>query len=378
MSAVLICADSFRSGDMRHSVPVAVPDRFLYVEQNGTRTAVVTAFEIPRIVAADAAIETIAPEALGLDELLAAGTPAAAAALEIYVRACERLGVSSAVVPADFPVELADRLRARGVAVEVDRELFESRRRSKDAREVAGLRRAQRACEAALDVGRAMLRAGDPGGPVLVLDGEPLTCERIKVEIERVFSQHGVAGEEFIVSHGSQTAVAHELGSGAIEPGEPVVFDLFPRDRETGIYSDMTRTYVVGEAPEEIRRYHELCLEALSLSAAAVKPGVNGRDLMRLVCDFFAGHGFPTPLTKRPGEVLDSGFFHGLGHGVGLDVHEKPALSRSGDDLVSGDVITLEPGLYRAGFGGVRLEDVLLVTDDGAETVARYPYGLEA
>jgi len=378
MSAVLICADSFRSGDMRHSVPVAVPDRFLYVEQNGTRTAVVTAFEIPRIVAADAAIETIAPEALGLDELLAAGTPAAAAALEIYVRACERLGVSSAVVPADFPVELADRLRARGVAVEVDRELFESRRRSKDAREVAGLRRAQRACEAALDVGRAMLRAADPGGPVLVLDGEPLTCERIKVEIERVFSQHGVAGEEFIVSHGSQTAVAHELGSGAIEPGEPVVFDLFPRDRETGIYSDMTRTYVVGEAPEEIRRYHELCLEALSLSAAAVKPGVNGRDLMRLVCDFFAGHGFPTPLTKRPGEVLDSGFFHGLGHGVGLDVHEKPALSRSGDDLVSGDVITLEPGLYRAGFGGVRLEDVLLVTDDGAETVARYPYGLEA
>jgi len=281
-------------------------------------------------------------------------------------------------VPADFPVELADRLRARGVAVEVDRELFESRRRSKDAREVAGLRRAQRACEAALDVGRAMLRAADPGGPVLVLDGEPLTCERIKVEIERVFSQHGVAGEEFIVSHGSQTAVAHELGSGAIEPGEPVVFDLFPRDRETGIYSDMTRTYVVGEAPEEIRRYHELCLEALSLSAAAVKPGVNGRDLMRLVCDFFAGHGFPTPLTKRPGEVLDSGFFHGLGHGVGLDVHEKPALSRSGDDLVSGDVITLEPGLYRAGFGGVRLEDVLLVTDDGAETVARYPYGLEA
>ena len=97
---------------------------------------------------------------------------------------------------------------------------------------------------------------------------------------------------------------------------------------------------------------------------------------MQLVCDLFASHGYPTPLTKQPGEVLESGFFHGLGHGVGLEVHEKPALSRFGDDLVAGDVIAVEPGLYRAGYGGVRLEDILLVTDDGAEVVTRYPYDL--
>ena len=376
MAAVLICADSIRSPDMRHAVAVAVPDPFLYVEQNGTRSAVVTAFEVPRIAAVDPAIATIPPEELGVDELFAGGMSRPEAELEVYGRACRRLGVTSAAVPPDFPLELADRLRADGIDVRVDRELFEKRRRSKNAAEVAGLRRAQRACEAALDVARELLRGADAGGDVLRLEGEPLTSERIKVAVERVFSEHGVAADEFIVSHGAQTAIGHEMGSGAIAPGEPIVFDLFPRDRETGVYSDMTRTYVVGEAPEEIRRYHALCLEALRRSAEAVRPGVNGRDLMRLVCDLFAAEGFKTPLTKAPGEVLDSGFFHGLGHGVGLEVHEKPALSRSGDDLVPGDVITLEPGLYRAGFGGVRLEDILLVTDDGAETVTRYPYDL--
>ena len=373
---VLIHADSIKSPDMRHAVPVPVPDPFLYVELESRRVAVVTAFEGPRIAAADPAIETMPPELFGIDELLAEGTPATQAILEVYTRACQQLGVTTALVPPDFPLELADHLRRNGVEVGVDRELFEARRRSKNAAEVEGLRRAQRACEAALDVARTLLREADASGDVLRLEGEPLTCERIKIEIERVFSEHGCAADEFIVSHGAQTAIGHEMGSGPIAPNEPIVFDLFPRDRESGIYSDMTRTYVVGEPPEEIVRYHALCREALRRTTEATKPGVNGKELMRMCCDLFAAEGFATPLTKEPGEVLDSGFFHGLGHGVGLEVHEKPNLSRSGDDLVPGDVITLEPGLYRAGFGGVRLEDILLVTEDGAEVVTQYPYEL--
>jgi Xaa-Pro aminopeptidase len=362
---------------MRHAVPVAVPDPYLFAEVDGTRAVMVSAFELARIEVADPGIERIAPESLGLDELLAGGASNAEAQLELCARACSRLGIDSARVPAAFPLELADHLRANGVEVHVDRALFEDLRRRKTPTEIEGLRRAQRACEAALDASRTMLRAAETDGGALVLDGAPLTCERIKVEVERVFSDHSVAAEEFIVSHGPQTAVGHEMGHGPIAAGEAITFDLFPRDRETGMYSDMTRVYVVGDVPDELRRYHELTLEALRLAADGVRPGVNGRELMQKVCDFFAGHGFPTPLTKQPGQVLDSGFFHGLGHGVGLDVHEKPALSRSGDDLVAGDVITLEPGLYRAGFGGVRLEDILLVTDDGAETVTRYGYELE-
>jgi Xaa-Pro aminopeptidase len=375
MGAVLIHADS-RSPEMRHEVPVVIPDPFLYAESGGRRIAVVSAFEVPRIEAATTDVEPIAPEQLGLDELTASGLPRPQIMLEVYARACEELGISDASVPPGFPLELADHLRANGLEVTVERELFEDRRRRKTATEIAGLRRAQTACEAALDVARAMLRGAAPANGALVLEGEPLTCERIKLEIERVFSAHGVAADDLIVSHGAQTAIGHDEGSGPIGPNEPVVIDLFPRDRETGVYSDMTRTYVVGEVPDEIREYHRLCREALELATTAVRPGVNGLALMQSVCDLFAGHGFQTPLTKEPGEILESGFVHGLGHGVGLEVHERPTISRTGDDLVAGDVITLEPGLYRAGFGGVRLEDILVVTEDGADVVTRYPYDL--
>jgi Xaa-Pro aminopeptidase len=212
VAGLLIHADSIRSPEMRHEVPVAVPDAFLYSERDGRRVAVVTGFEIPRIVAADPAIEALPPERFGIDELIASGLPAAEVELEVYLRACRELGVADAAVPATFPVELADHLRANGVALRVDREFFEDRRRSKNAAEVAGLRRAQRACEAALDVAREMLRRAEANG-TLSLDGEPLTSERIKVEVERVFSEHGVAAEEFIVAHGAQTAVGHDMAS---------------------------------------------------------------------------------------------------------------------------------------------------------------------
>jgi Xaa-Pro aminopeptidase len=377
VTAVLICADSIRSPELRHELPLPIPDPVLYIEHDGKRVAIATAFELQRIREAAPDVDARAPEQFGLDELLQEGMSRDEAELECHLRACNELEITEAAVPPTFPLELADHLRANGVEVHADRELFEERRRRKNATEIEGLRRAQRACEAALDVARGLLRGAQPHNGGLALDGEPLTVGRIKLEIERVFSEHGVAAEEFIVSHGPQTAVGHEMGSGTLRPDEPIVFDLFPRDRETGVYSDMTRTYVVGTPSEELLEYHRLCREALQLTTAAVKPGVNGKTLMQMACDLFAEHGHKTQLHKDPGEVLESGFFHGLGHGVGLEVHEKPALSRSGDDLVSGDVITLEPGLYRAGYGGVRLEDILLVTDDGAEVITQYPYDLE-
>jgi len=378
MTDVLIHADTSRSPAMRHEVPLGIPDPFLYVERDGRRFVVITAFERERLKAAAPDIEALPPEQFGIDELLRGGTPPVEATLEVYTRALRELGVTEAVVPARFPLELADHLRTNGVDVRVDRDLFEDRRRSKNETEIAGLRRAQRACEAALDVARRMLSESEPGADgVLQLEGAALTSERIKAEMQQVFIAHGAIADEFIVASGAQGAVGHDMGSGPISAGVPVVFDLWPRDTETAVYTDMTRTYVVGDVPDEIREYHRLCKEALDRTTAAAKPGVNGRVLMQIACDLFAEHGYPTQLTKKPGEVLDSGFFHGLGHGVGLEVHERPRLSVVGDDLVPGDVITLEPGLYRAGYGGVRLEDILLVTGDGAETVTNYPYDLE-
>jgi Xaa-Pro aminopeptidase len=139
----------------------------------------------------------------------------------------------------------------------------------------------------------------------------------------------------------------------------------------------MTRTFVVGEPSDELREYHKLCREALDRAVAAVKPGIPGKDLNRLACDIFEEHGFPTLLSKQPGSVLKDGFYHSLGHGVGLEVHEEPALGRGPGELVAGDVIAVEPGLYRNGYGGCRLEDLVRVTEDGAEILTDYPYDLK-
>jgi len=375
MSDLLIYGDSMHDAAMRHEVPVPVPDPFLYIERNGERHAVVTSFEVSRLE--PVGIKTHPYEEFGYDELLAQGLPRREVVLRALEAAVEQLGVEQAVVPADFPVLLADRLRAKGVELTPDYDVFSERRRVKTETELEGIRKAQRGTEAAMAAAREMLRDAEASNGTVTLDGEPLTSERIKSRIAEVFNDHDLIADEFIVAHGGQAASGHDMGSGPIASGEAVVIDLFPRDRETGCYADMTRTYVVGEIPDEIAEYHKHVYEALKRSLEAVKPGAEGSAVYGLVCDVFHEAGYPTQLSKQPGEVLSSGFFHGLGHGVGLEVHEPPWLSRDPSELVAGDVITLEPGLYREGYGGVRLEDLVLVTEDGAENLTDFPYDLK-
>jgi Xaa-Pro aminopeptidase len=374
---LLIHGDTVRAPELRHEVPVPIPDAFLYAEKGDRRVVILHSLEIPRVREEAPQLEIVPLEQLGTDELFAQGKQAWEIELEVALRACRELGIEQATVPPSFPVAHADHLRTNGIEIVVDRDLFSDRRRSKNETELQGIRRAQRACEAALDAARELLRAAQPNGAGLEVGGEPLTCERIKRVIEDVFADHDVEGSDMIVSHGPQTAVGHNQGSGQIAPNEPIVFDLFPRDKATGCYSDMTRTYVVGEPSEELKEWYTLVKQALDSSTAEVKPGVNGNTLFRGVCEHFQQAGYKTQLNKEPGEVLEDGFFHSLGHGVGLEVHELPYMGRTGQDLVPGDVITIEPGLYRSGYGGLRLEDIVVVTDDGHEVITDYPYDLK-
>ena len=377
MADILIYADSIRSPEMRHEVPLTVPDPFLYAERNGERHIVVSSFEVDRLKEVAPELDTVPPEELGLDELYDQGLDRDEIELEIVLRAARRFGITNAAVPKTFPLEIADHLRANGIELKADRDLFTSRRRVKNEAELAGIQRAQRAAEAAMEAAREILRSAEPQNGNLVVDGETLTCERLKLVVEKVFTEHGVFADEFIVSHGAQTAVGHDMGSGPIAPNEPICFDLFPRDRGSGCYADMTRTFVVGEPSDELQEFHRLCKEALERSVAAVKPGIAGNELYKITCDVFEEHGFPTLLSKQPGEVLKDGFYHSLGHGVGLEVHEQPNLGRGPGELVAGDVIAVEPGLYRYGYGGCRLEDLVRVTEDGGETLTDFPYDLQ-
>jgi Xaa-Pro aminopeptidase len=372
---VLIFADTIRSPELRHEVPVAVPDPFLYYERNGSKLAMLSSFEVDRL--REVGVEAHPYEEFGWDDLVASGLPREEVDLELALRAAKDWGVSTAAVPSTFPLELADRLRENGLTLTVDRDLFLQRRRVKSDAELAGIRRAQRGADAAMGAARDLLARAEPQNGSVVLDGEPLTSERLKLEILRVFGEHGLGADEFIVSHGAQSAVGHDMGSGAIAPDESIVIDIWPRDRESMCFADMTRTFVVGTPSDELREYHRLVYDALQRSLEAVRADVEGRAVFTTVCELFQEAGYPTQLSKQPGEVLDSGFYHGLGHGVGLEVHEQPWLGRAPGSMVAGDVVTLEPGLYRHGYGGVRLEDLVLVTQDGCENLTDFPYDLQ-
>ncbi len=155
------------------------------------------------------------------------------------------------------------------------------------------------------------------------------------------------------------------------------MIDIWPRDERSGCFADMTRTFVVGEPAEDIVRWHGLCEEALRRVYEVLAPGVTGRAVFDIACDVFEEAGELTQRTKPAGEPQKDGFFHSLGHGVGLQVHEEPSLGRTGkDELVAGDVVAIEPGCYRSGYGGVRLEDLALVTEDGCERLTDFPYAL--
>jgi Xaa-Pro aminopeptidase len=374
---VLIYADSFRSADMRHAVPLGVPDPFLYAEANGSSHVFASAMEAGRL--RELGLFEVHPhEEFGLDELIAADASRTEVDAQLALRAVDSLGLKRASVPANFPVWLADRLRADGVELDVDQELFDDRRRAKTEAQVAGVRRAQRAAEAAMDKCRELLRQSEISGDELLLDGEPLTVERVKAAMNVVFATHDTTADEYIVAPGAQGAVGHDMGSGPIRPHSPLVVDIFPRDNSSAVYTDMTRTFVVGDVADDVREWHRLCMEALDRANGEIRGGVEARSVFDGTCEIFEAAGEPTQRTKKPGETLSDGFFHGLGHGVGLEVHEEPSMGRMArKKLVAGDVVTVEPGLYRAGYGGVRLEDIVLVTEDGAENLTKYPYDLE-
>ncbi len=377
MPDVLIYGDTVRHPELRHEVPLTLGDPFLYLEKDGARYILVTEFEWPRIQEAGVDAELISPFTLGLDELMDKGLRYWQITLELAARAVEKVGVAKAVVPPTFPLGLAEHLRGSGVELTVERDLFVDRRRVKNDTEIAGIKRAQRAAEAGMDAARDLFRRVQQSNGALAVDGEALTSERVKHAMVQAFLAHGCTSEEFIVSHGPQSAIGHDMGSGEIKPSEPIVIDVWPKDAQTACFADMTRTFCIGEIPQELLDYHRVAKDSLDRSLAAIKEGVKGAEVFAVSCEPFHDAGYKTMLTKEPGEVIETGYFHSLGHGVGLEVHEQPGMGRVGEELRSGDVVTVEPGMYRRGWGGCRLEDLVLVTKNGAENLTQYPYDLE-
>ncbi len=283
-------------------------------------------------------------------------------------------GIQVLSVPSSFPMGPGRWLQEQGFQVEVLAGSPAPERRKKEASEVDRVRLVQKANEEATRKGMDLIAASKPGeGGILYLDGEPLTSERVKAEIQKALVERECFSFGTIAAGGEQACDPHDEGSGPLKAGTFIILDVFPRSLTTYYFADMTRTVLKGKASPEQKRLYDTVRRGQELGISMLKPGAPVREIHLAIKDFFAKEGFPTGL--REGRM--QGFFHGTGHGVGLEIHEAPRISDCDGTLEEGDLVTVEPGLYYAGQGGVRLEDLLWIGPGGVENLTSLPKVLE-
>lgn len=274
-------------------------------------------------------------------------------------------GVTAVRADRSLPLIFAHFIQKAGIALECDTEMGVLERRAKDAQELDWLREAQRATEGAMQLAcGTVARAKAAADGTLMHDGGVLTAERLRAIIDIHLLTNGYDNPESIVACGAQGADCHDHGHGVLRTGEPVIVDIFPRNRKTLYNGDMTRTVVHGAISPEVARMHAAVVEAKRDAIAAVRPGATGQSVHEATLAALARHGYA---SGQPAKERVAVIAHGTGHGIGLEVHEPPLLAIKGPALVAGDVLTVEPGLYALGIGGVRVEDMVAVTASGCE-----------
>ncbi|MHC4849595.1 MAG: M24 family metallopeptidase, partial [Planctomycetota bacterium] len=274
-------------------------------------------------------------------------------------------GIETFEVSATFPISLADVLRGLGLGVQWRPAPFVPARARKRSDEVEAIRNAIVHTEAAMQAAIDRIAAAEIRDGTLFENNEPLTSEMVKQGVNAMLAERNCDPHTPIVAGGDQGCDPHDRGSGPLPANSPIILDIFPKDKASGYCGDMTRTVVRGEASAEAKALFEAVKESKAAAEAVIKPGVTGREVHAAVKKVFEDRGYET--GERNGKMV--GFFHGTGHGLGLDVHEYPGVGEADHMLEEGHVITIEPGLYYPGIGGVRIEDDILVTADGHENL---------
>lgn len=288
-----------------------------------------------------------------------------------------RNSVKSVSGDRSLPLIFTAMLKERGIDVQCDFEMGVTQRRSKSSEEIQWLQDIQTITEAAVRLGCERIANADVNADgILMHDGSPLTSERVRAEVDIFLMNQNCTPAPAIIAAGPQGADCHNLGDGPIRTGVPVIVDIFPENRATGYNGDCTRTVVHGEVSDELQKMHAAVAAAKQAGIEATKTGVTGEDVHKAVIAMIQQHGYQVgiPAESEPAEYC--GMVHGTGHGVGLEVHESPLLDFKGPALVAGDAITIEPGLYSKAIGGIRLEDMVVVTDNGCDNLNKLPEGL--
>jgi Xaa-Pro aminopeptidase len=374
---LLFYADGYKFPDVYHATKFLAPDAIIALEDVEELVVVVSSLEEGRARKESRATSVVNMDEYGAQDLTGRGISGTEFWAQIMKTFLDARGLRRVSVPPYFPVAEADRLRELGIELVVANDLRE-RRRTKRPDEIEAIAAAQRATEEAWKNGvDAIRRAKVRPDKTLELDGTTFTAERLRAIVESTLLELGYASDGAICAPGPQACDPHQIGTGPLHAGEPIVMDIFPQHKSNRYWADMTRTVSKGEPSAEIRKIYDVVKRAQDAGIKALRAGVTGREIHELVEDIIWQAGYD---TLRPGQKKDAsdptprGFIHSTGHGVGLEIHEAPNISRSGTKpLLAGDVVTIEPGVYDPKIGGVRLEDMLVVTETGARNLTQAP-----
>ncbi len=368
MEAKLLISDSERDSNMFYATGILIPDDFIFLEKNKRKIIYVSDLEFNR-----AKKMATVDEVINLSKIVQGASKYTYS--DILKVIFKENKIKRVLVPGDFKIKYAEILRKNKIKIEVKPGMFFEARNKKNKKEIECIAAVQRVNEKAMSKAVGIIKKSKiRKDKKLEFQGKVLTSEFIKKIIDIEFLENNCISEYNIVSCGAYSADPHESGKGSLVANQPIVIDIFPKSRSNRYFSDMTRTVVRGKATSDIKKIYDTVLAGQKLALNNIKAGVKGKYIHNLVQNYFDSHGYSTGEKNRKVQ----GFIHGTGHGVGLDIHEAPNLGAESESILrEGNIVTVEPGLYYLGIGGVRIEDIVAVTKEGCKNLTKFSKVLE-
>ena len=370
--ARLIIADSEKNANLYYATRFLAPDPFIFAQVNGERILVMSDLELDRAKSQARVTEVLSYTKLS-QQAKQRGVKEPTM-LDVVDELLKGRAIRQIEVPTDFSVVHADGLRRRGYTVEPKPDPFYPERMVKSEEEIRLLTDTLRTTEDALASAIELIRHSEAKKDgTLWIGGKPLTAELLRKAMHLTMMERECVAQHTIIACGIQAVDPHNEGSGPLRANEPIVMDVFPQHAQTRYFADITRTVVKGNASDKVRRMFNAVKEGQEIAYRMITDGVDGSAVHNAIMDYFNSLGFKT--GEQNGRM--QGFFHGTGHGVGLEIHEPPRVSQKPDSLKAGMVVTVEPGLYYLDAGGMRIEDMVVVTKDGCRVLTEAPKILE-
>ena len=368
---MLIIGDSDRNADLYYATCFRAPDPFVFLWTKEARIMMTSDLELDR-ARAQAKVDQVIARSKYERRPRPEGEGRTGQNL-ILLELLRDLGIRRLLVPHDFPIGVADVLRRFNLEIDVAPSPLFPQRLIKTPEEIKFIRQAIQAAEKSMDAAITAIHQASVENHILHLEGEILTSERIRRLIHQVLLEEDCFGQHTIVACGEDACDPHKEGSGPLRPNETILIDIFPRKISSGYFGDITRTVVKGQTPPQVVDLYNTVYRGQQWALERICAGAEGREIHQGILKIFREAGYKTGSWE--GHM--QGFFHGTGHGLGLEIHEGPSISSRGDVLASSQVVTVEPGLYYRGLGGVRLEDVVEVRNQGCEVLTTFPHFLE-